>query len=631
MIHPRPLLSFLLTCCFSLGFSAAFAASTQPLSLAERAQRSGAVCLGTVETLTAYRGEDGLIYTTATLRIDERFKGSAPERIAVTYRGGLLDDEGETVLGMPALKTGEERLFFFSEHVSERLKTVGGPAGAIKVRAAGMRPQGTQEEPAPLRKIRELYPEPADGMELLDFETTQAEAETPETEEGPEAVPASLTAEESLLLPPRRSILPDRGEPIRYLVDIDDLPNGLSQSEAMEALENALAAWEEVSAVRFAFEGITSFGQAASNVDSNDNRLRIQLHDSYGAVGEFVLGIGGHHYIWFSEFKADGGSGGTLDGLGFHRVTRSYVVMNHEESGNATPATFEAALTHEIGHALGLDHSSEDGDEDDPYLREAIMYFTIHGDGRGATLNAWDEDAIALVHPEGETAPYGFERVIRAVSSSEPLENPEVNQVSVRGYHLNEIELTDELLYPTENGGSFDWDGKVLTFTPTPYGEDLPLLDPADGSWYARAYIRFDDGINQSAPVQIRIIQYLHDTHANGLPDSWAEEHFGTATPEEGFSGPHDDPDGDGFTNLQEFLLGTDPLDSRSRFAISSMEDNVLEFPARPFDVYELFESTDLENWHSTGQVVQPTADTGHFSLPSREDKRIFFRVNLVE
>ena len=51
-------------------------------------------------------------------------------------------------------------------------------------------------------------------------------------------------------------------------------------------------------------------------------------------------------------------------------------------------------------------------------------------------------------------------------------------------------------------------------------------------------------------------------TH-NGLRDSW-ERQFGV-------SDPHGDPDGDGFSNLQEYLAGTDPLDAQSKPGSSSL------------------------------------------------------------
>ena len=49
------------------------------------------------------------------------------------------------------------------------------------------------------------------------------------------------------------------------------------------------------------------------------------------------------------------------------------------------------------------------------------------------------------------------------------------------------------------------------------------------------------------------------DTDLDGLPDEWEIQHFGNLN--QTASG---DPDGDGFTNLQEYLADPNPLDGES-------------------------------------------------------------------
>jgi hypothetical protein len=60
------------------------------------------------------------------------------------------------------------------------------------------------------------------------------------------------------------------------------------------------------------------------------------------------------------------------------------------------------------------------------------------------------------------------------------------------------------------------------------------------------------------------------DTDNDGLPDAWTQLYFGHATGQAGdLSRAGDDADGDGTTNLQENLAGTDPRDPNSVLKIS--------------------------------------------------------------
>ena len=62
------------------------------------------------------------------------------------------------------------------------------------------------------------------------------------------------------------------------------------------------------------------------------------------------------------------------------------------------------------------------------------------------------------------------------------------------------------------------------------------------------------------------------DSDGDGIPDSWMQLYFGHPT---GQAGDHslavDDPDGDGFSNLQEYITGTDPTNNASAFRIISV------------------------------------------------------------
>jgi hypothetical protein len=59
------------------------------------------------------------------------------------------------------------------------------------------------------------------------------------------------------------------------------------------------------------------------------------------------------------------------------------------------------------------------------------------------------------------------------------------------------------------------------------------------------------------------------DGNGDGLPDAWQLQYFNCVTCPQ--AAPGADPDGDGMSNLQEYLAGTDPTNNGSGFRITSI------------------------------------------------------------
>jgi hypothetical protein len=105
-------------------------------------------------------------------------------------------------------------------------------------------------------------------------------------------------------------------------------------------------------------------------------------------------------------------------------------------------------------------------------------------------------------------------------------------------------------------------------------GQISPLSDPASGTTWGR------------------------DRNHDGLPDDWQTLYWGAngAT----WPTPTVDSDGDGASNLAEFLAGTDPsrLESALRVSINSTTGGLLvQWNAVPGSIYQLQSSPDLKAW----------------------------------
>jgi len=90
------------------------------------------------------------------------------------------------------------------------------------------------------------------------------------------------------------------------------------------------------------------------------------------------------------------------------------------------------------------------------------------------------------------------------------------------------------------------------------------------------------------------------DANHDGLPDAWQALIRLMLGPNAGI-GPNDDPDGDGLTNMQEYLLGTYPFIPDDGFRLSLVPQPgakpLLEFTVTQPHTYTVYSSTNLQVW----------------------------------
>jgi hypothetical protein len=117
------------------------------------------------------------------------------------------------------------------------------------------------------------------------------------------------------------------------------------------------------------------------------------------------------------------------------------------------------------------------------------------------------------------------------------------------------------------------------------------------------------------------------DANYDGLPDDWEATYFGGDSSK--WPSPQADSDGDGMSNLQEFLAGTDPTNPESVLrttVVSTPQGWRLNWNTQPGSVYQVQSSTDLAAWANLGgpRFAPGSVD----SIPVTEvDSAGYFRV----
>ena len=594
-------------------------ASHLPVTTDQHIRASAAVFRGTVLQAQSYVDPaDRMIYTRTVLRVEEVFKGKAPPLVALVEWGGAVQGraaiEGET----PQFAPGEERLVFVARRPNGTLCANGGEQGAVLLSLAGSKTAGLELADG-ARLLTELRGKTSAGPLAGEDVTDQAASEVGSA---PGAKPPLLNRRAARHRQPQISLLDPAmsrrvtcnriaGEGIPYWIDADYLPSGITQAQAVSAVQTALAAWTNACSTRYQFAGIQSFGMAANAIQGQGGQLFIQLHNHYNAIltnnGD-TLGIGG--CTWLIGTTPSGWTlGGNVAGNDFDQTVQGFVIIQNASSffsGNVI--NLEAVLCHEIGHSLCLAHSSNNSSETNPVLKGAIMYAYASG-GRGATLNVWDTNTIRQAYPAGNTPPWCYSRVMDVVTSPGTITNPAVNTVRVPGYKLQSANLSffTADAWPGDSSWSVAANG-TITYLPGGWYGDTGRLDPAGDSFYGILYARYSDGVNFSPYASIKVVSLWSDYYAEGIPDTWRLTYFGSTDPS---AGPKchawQDYDGDGFSNLTEWWLGSSPTDANSNLRITSFSPTNIQWQAKGCEVYEVQSSTDLVHWARALNPIVPT------------------------
>jgi len=124
------------------------------------------------------------------------------------------------------------------------------------------------------------------------------------------------------------------------------------------------------------------------------------------------------------------------------------------------------------------------------------------------------------------------------------------------------------------------------------------------------------------------------DTDGDGIPDDWESANgLNPMDPADA----NQDPDSDGFTNLKEYLAGTDPQDASSSLELIDItmmtSESHLRWSSVPGKTYRVRYGSDLTNWFGFGISGDITADSAisEFTDPLPSPVRRFYRIDLIE
>jgi hypothetical protein len=437
--------------------------------------------------------------TLNTVLVQRVLKGplQVGESVRIAEYGGSADGIRLIVAGVPTYDAGKDVLLFLTRNRDGEWTTDGLAIGKFEFVAdrqfgmlllreeksiCGWTTEGAAYRPSVRRAesfldfLERSMNGEAPSAEYFLPESSHIEARGPRNESGP-----PYKASDFLL--PGGPRWPNFDVPRIFLTNESQI--GVASS--VDAVDLAAALWtdEPNSTVHYIRGGVTAATSAFRAPDGentvlfNDPSEEVCKHDDPdGSQCDFVIGMAA---IWTNDRHQFGGE--MLDSIVEADVVITYGTVLDSNS-------FAHLIAHELGHTLGLRHSTEPSSG--PVSADALMFPTT-GPDSFAVLRPWDQLAIATVYGSG---------------TGQPCEGPrflvQPPAVSVAAGGQARLDAKVEGSFPM-NVQWFRGESGV-TSDPVPNAKSTPLnLDDvrSGGSYWMRA--KNDCGIVNSTSAQIQI------------------------------------------------------------------------------------------------------------------------------
>ena len=392
------------------------ATSVVVLSDTELIVSSRFILTGKVRSVSsAWNSEHSVAWTYVEVRVDKVLKGELAARTVVIKQiGGGDAESGMLVFGQPTFSTDQRVLLYLNTARDGTLHVAHSFIGMFSIvedAATGQelvtrtvdssevhilsRPDGetvTDRSPVEsyIRRIRRtLLREAARIAEIDAARAGDPVVVVPAEYSRKKKAAPGYTADFALLGGGVRWTQADTGVPVNFYVNPNQSPvagGGTAEiTRAMDAWPNQsgsgirLQVAGQTGACGFAMDGVNaiSFGDCQHVLDP-----------PIGCAGILAQ----TNVIWTSQTNV-------VNGRSFHRLIEADIVFNDGMNcflGNST--NLAEAACHELGHSIGLDHSADSS---------AIMWASVRGGGRGATLGSDDKLGVLSIYPASGTPPGG--------------------------------------------------------------------------------------------------------------------------------------------------------------------------------------------------------------------------------